>query len=71
MEQFKKLPLHRQRSVLTARKLKWRGPKHWSAEMAGSQVRMYDTILSTRLEKVKITYDAVTGELKKLKLVHL
>jgi hypothetical protein len=71
MEQFQKLPGHRLQSILTARKLKWRAPEHWSAKLGGTQERIYDTILSTRLEKLKITYDAVKGEPKELKLVRL
>jgi hypothetical protein len=71
MEQFQKLPRHRLQSILTARKLKWRAPEHWSAELGGTQERIYNTTLSTRLEKLKITYDAVKGEPKELKLVRL
>jgi hypothetical protein len=51
--------------------LKWRAPEHWSAELDGTQERIYDTILSTRLEKLKITYDAVKGEQKEVTLVRL
>jgi len=71
MEQFQKLPCHRLQSILTARKLKWRAPEHWSAELGCTQEKIYDTILSTRLEKLKITYDGMKGEPKELKLVHL
>ena len=71
MEQFQKLPCHRPQSILTARKLTWDAPEHWSAGLGGTQDRIYDTILSTQLEKVKITYDAVQGEPKGLMLVHL
>ncbi|KAF8537904.1 hypothetical protein BDD12DRAFT_806561 [Trichophaea hybrida] len=71
MEQFQKLPRHRLQSILTARNLKWRAPKHWSAELGGTQERIYDTILSTRQEKIKITYNAVKGEPKESKLVRL
>jgi hypothetical protein len=70
MEQFQKLPCHRLQNILTARKLKWRAPEHWRAELGGTQERIYDTIFSTRLEKLKITYDAVKGEPNELKLVH-
>jgi hypothetical protein len=52
-------------------KVKWRAPEHWSAELGGTQKTIYITILSTRLEKLKITYDAVKGEPKELKLVRL
>jgi len=65
------LPRPRLQSILTATKRKWCAPEHWSAELGGTQKRLYDTILSTRLEKLKITYDAVKGELKELNLVHL
>jgi hypothetical protein len=71
MEQFLKLPHHRLQSILTARKLKWRAPEHWSAELGGTQERIYDTIFSTQLEKLKITYDVVKGEPKELMLVRL
>jgi len=71
MEQFQKLSSLRLQSILTARKLEWRAPEHWSAQLGGPQERIYDTILSTRLEKVKITFDAVEGEPKELKLVRL
>jgi len=71
MEQFQKLPHYRLQSILTAWKLKWCAPEHWSAELGGTQERIYDTILSPRLEKLEITYDAVKGEPKELKLVRL
>jgi len=71
MEEFQKLPCHRLQSILTARKLKWCAPDHWSAKLGGSQERICDTILSTRLETLKITYHAVKGEPKELKLVRL
>jgi len=71
MEQFQKLPRHRLQSILTARKRKWRAPEHWSAELGGTQERIYNTIHSTQLDRLKITYDAVKGEPKVLKLVRL
>jgi hypothetical protein len=52
-------------------KLKWRAPEHCSAKLSGTEQRIYDTILSTQLEMLKITYNAVKGEPKELKLVHL
>jgi len=71
MEQYQKLPRRRLQSILTARKLKWCVPEHWSAELRGIQDRIYDTILSTSLEKLEITYDAVRGQPKELKPVRL
>jgi hypothetical protein len=71
MKQFQKLSCYRLQSILTARKYKWCAPEHWSAESGGTQERIYDTILSTQLEKLKITYNKVKGEPKELKLVHL
>jgi hypothetical protein len=71
MEQFQKLFRHMLQSILTARKLKWHAPNRWSDELGGTQERIYDTILSTRMEKFKITYNAVKCELKELKPVHL
>jgi len=52
MEQFQKFPRHRLRSILTGRKLKWRAPERWGAELGSTQERIYDTILSTLLEKL-------------------
>jgi hypothetical protein len=71
MEQFQKLPGYRLPSILTARKLKWRAHEHCSAELGGTPERIYHTVVSTRLEKMTITYDAVTREPKELKLVHV
>jgi hypothetical protein len=71
IKQFQKLSHCRVQSILTARKLKWRAPEHWSVELGDTQERIYDTIPSARLEKLKITYVAVNGEPKKLKLVRL
>jgi len=58
-------------SILTARKLKWHAPEYWSGKFVRIQDGIYNTFLSTRLEKLNITYDAVEGELKGMKLVHL
>jgi len=58
-------------SIPTVWKAKSRAPEHWSTELGGTQERMYHTILSTRLEKLEITYDAVKGQLKELNLLHL
>ena len=69
MEQFQKLPCHRLQGVLTARKFKLRPPEHWSAELGGTQERINNTILSTRQERLEITYDVVKGEPQELKLV--
>jgi hypothetical protein len=66
MEQFQKLFYHRLQSILTARKYKWCAPENWSAELGGTQERIYGTILSTQLEGLKITYNAVKSEPKKL-----
>jgi hypothetical protein len=71
MEQFLKLSRDRLWSIITRRQFKWRAPKHWSAQFSGSQKRIYHTIHYTPLEKLKITYDAVKGEPKQFKLVHL
>jgi hypothetical protein len=71
VQQIQKLRRQRLQSILTARKRKWCTPGHWSAELIGTQERIYDTILSTRLEKLKITYNAVKGEPNELKLVRL
>jgi len=54
MEQFQKLPHHRMHSVLTARKLKWRAPEHWSAECGGTQGRIYNTILSRSAKNISV-----------------
>jgi hypothetical protein len=50
MEQFQKLFRHRLESILTAWKRKWRAPEYSSAELGGTQVTIYDAILSIRLE---------------------
>jgi len=71
MEQCHKLPHHRLQSILTARKHKWGAPEHCSTELGGTREKMYDTILSTRLEKLKVTYNAVNVKPKELKLVRL
>jgi hypothetical protein len=46
-------------------------PKHWSAELGGTQVWIYGTILSTRQETIVITYNDIKGEPKELKMAQL
>jgi hypothetical protein len=69
MEYCQKLPHHRLKTILTAWKLIWGAHEHWSAELGGTQLAIYETNLSSWLDKLKIAYNAVQGELQELMLV--